>query len=347
MLINFGTGYVRQKDSIAKIIHGLCSPSEKYDKIAVYIDDERDQPFEFEGVSVVPFRENKFINRVANKWFRLGAFTWQDLVDKINHYRPDILHFQNKQWLIRPILKRLKYKPKVVVHYHLFGETIIPQGTDMCVVVSQMMVGYFNKTNLLDAPVSVLYNFVPESMAQAGVEPPFNRLPKIFYGGGLGKHKGINQLIAAASSLDGNFQLQLAGRLPEGFSVTDTRIKPLGLLSSEQYLSAIQSSDIVVMPSWLEPFGMIALETLAMGRLLVHTGVDGLAEFAKEDCSLWVKPKDVDSLREGLERAIQIVSEDPDQYHQLTTVGKARAAEFSLSRAVVELERIYDSLFEQ
>lgn len=345
MFINFGTAFPLQRDSISKIMFGLSRDTGRYKKSVAYIADDN-TPFEVQGVQAYPFKENRVLNRIANKWFRMGAFTWQDLVNRINSVRPDILHFQNKQWLIQPILKRLKYRPKVVVHYHLFGETLIPKQTDLCIVVSKSMVDYLQKTNLDDKPVKVLYNFIPTNVAPVATSPRARSGPvTLLFGGGAGRHKGIHELIQAAEGLAGEFVLSLAGRETDRLPTTDPRIRKLGLLSGDQYAQMLRDTDVVVMPSRIEPFGLVAIEALSLGKVLLHTGVDGLAEFTSPECSVIVQPNNVDSLRDGLARAIHLIEHEPEAVRLMGEKAKQSADQFSLERAINELEDMYDQLF--
>lgn len=350
MLINFGTEFARQKDSIAKIVFGLCADTGRYEKIAAAIGDEASSGV-FNGVTFCAFHENRLLNRVANKCFRLGAFTWQDLVAKIHRYRPDILHFQNKQALIAPLVKRLDYRPKIVAHYHLFGETLIPRPVDLCVVVSQSMVGYLNKTNPDEKPIRVLHNFIPANVAPllalpSAIEPAAGRPLRLFYGGGGGRHKGVFDLLQAVDGLPGDFELQLAGRETDRLPGDDRRLQKLGLISGDEYVARLHQADIVVVPSRVETFGLVALEALALGKLLVHTGVDGLAEFASPACTLVVDAAQPASLRAGLAEAMRLVREEPLRLAAMRAESRRLAAHFSLSRAVADLEAMYDGLFD-
>jgi glycosyltransferase involved in cell wall biosynthesis len=347
MLINFGTHFPLQRDSISRLMFGLAKDTGRYTKCVAFIAADN-TPFVFRGVQAYPFTENRLVNRVANKWFRMGAFTWQDLVKRINATRPDILHFQNKQWLIAPILKRLDYRPKIVVHYHLFGETIIPKGTDLCLVVSRSMVDYLEKTNLDDVPVKVLYNFVFSTAPSEAEEQRFDqaRPISILFGGGDGRHKGIHELIEAVQGIDDDeLAVSIAGRGTDRLNISDPRLRPLGLLSGNQYEQLLHDADIVVMPSRIEPFGLVAIEALAAGKLLVHTAVDGLGEFANSECSLVVRPRDAESLRDGLVRAIRLIRTEPETVRRLTDNARAVAAQYSVDRTVTELEDMYDELF--
>ena len=68
------------------------------------------------------------------------------------------------------------------------------------------------------------------------------------------------------------------------------QFKYLGHLEGQDRADWLTSADVVVMPSLHEPFGIVALEAMASGAVLLQTGVNGLAEFCNDSNSIRIEP---------------------------------------------------------
>ena len=64
-------------------------------------------------------------------------------------------------------------------------------------------------------------------------------------------------------------------------------------------------SDLMVIPSVYEPFGVVALEGMAAGIPVVASNVDGLGEIIKHEYSgILVYPRDPSSISWGISRVL-------------------------------------------
>jgi len=102
----------------------------------------------------------------------------------------------------------------------------------------------------------------------------------------LVKRKNIDKLILAVNDLLG-FELTVIGdgvELNKLKKINATRVKFLGQLPHERVLEEMRNSDIFVLPSENETFGMVYLEAMASGCVTVCTkndGIDGIIEDSK------------------------------------------------------------------
>jgi glycosyltransferase involved in cell wall biosynthesis len=65
------------------------------------------------------------------------------------------------------------------------------------------------------------------------------------------------------------------------------------------------SADVNLMPSYAEPFGLVAVEAMSSGRPLVASAVDGLLEIVEDGVSgLLVPPHDSDALAAAIKRTL-------------------------------------------
>lgn len=92
----------------------------------------------------------------------------------------------------------------------------------------------------------------------------------------------------------------------------------------------LESSDIFLMPSRWEGFGLAAVEAMNAGLPVVASDVPGLREVTGEDgvCALLVSPDDI----EGIGSAIRQVSNSGEDRLRMGKAGFIRSAEFSRSR---------------
>lgn len=188
-----------------------------------------------------------------------------------------------------------------------------------------------------------LRNLVSESgqieVIPCGTTAQFHSLPKlaareklgwdsqekiILYVGRFAARKGIETLVRACASLKAqghqNLKLVLVGgstverldgqerkRIEQ--LVTDLDISQETLFAGRVdhdwlpwYYSA---ADVCVIPSYYEPFGLVAIEAIACGTPVIASKVGGLRfTVHPEETGLLVPPRDVEALAQGIERVI-------------------------------------------
>ncbi len=92
-----------------------------------------------------------------------------------------------------------------------------------------------------------------------------------------------------------------------------------GFISDKEVINLMKSTDVLVVPSVYEPFGIVALEGMATGAPVVASQVGGLAEVIEHDrTGLFVYPRSSESIAWGID---QILS-DPDHAKWLTDNAK-------------------------
>ncbi len=302
-------------------------------------------PFEHYGTTAFPFVEDRWHNKVLNKIFGLGVFTYSGLVRIIEAQRPDILHFHNRQEQVDAVVKRLSYRPGVVVHYHNhFKQPAQPRSPCTLLFLSQASFNYFrgvipinNRHRLLGNPLSLeimaLGPFPPKAPAT---------MATLLYGGGNNPIKGLEELLAAFARLPpGRARLIMAGGKWEQRPPIDIPgVEVVGNKSAADYFKLVEQADIVLMPSHYEPFGLIAQEAMYLKRLLLVSTGGALAEFTDDDCAITVAPKDADSLYQGLLRGLDMLG--TPRADALVERAYERVQDFHPRNVVQRLERIYD-----
>ncbi len=179
---------------------------------------------------------------------------------------------------------------------------------------------------------------------------------RIGFAGQWCRRKGISELLDAWAEVKTAFpaaQLYLAGgpalwkrddQAP-GTAESTARIQEmerkglvhsLGTMPHSKMPQFWNSVDICVVPSLIEPFGLVALEALACGVPVIASAVGGLKEIVVEDeCGLLVAPGNVAALSGALREVIG----NKSLRQRLTAGARFRAQQFSLQRRSSELLR--------
>jgi glycosyltransferase involved in cell wall biosynthesis len=106
----------------------------------------------------------------------------------------------------------------------------------------------------------------------------------------------------------------------------------------------MQTLDLLVVNSTVEPFGLVILEAMACGTPVLAAAVDGIPEIVEHGKNGWlVPPRDKRMLGE----AIAYLSREPELRARLAAEGKKHVARnFSLDRYLTELESFYRAFHE-
>jgi len=137
--------------------------------------------------------------------------------------------------------------------------------------------------------------------------------PRVLGLGRLIREKGFDLAIRAFPHVLDRFpaaQLCIAGEGPEKLSLAalareagiERAVKFTGRIEPDDVPALINESSLVVMPSWYEPFGLVALQAAQMGRPVVATRLRGLDEVVLEGkTGLLFDPRNSTALAEALE----------------------------------------------
>jgi glycogen(starch) synthase len=138
-------------------------------------------------------------------------------------------------------------------------------------------------------------------VAHSGIDPRFLKQRvavrewtwRLLYVGRLDQRKGVDTVIEALVHLPSQAVLEVVGggdeaeqrRLEaraDALAVT-SRVRLVGSRNPDQLAAAYAQSDVVIFPvRWEEPWGLVPLEAMAMGRPVVATGRGGSGEYLRD-----------------------------------------------------------------
>lgn len=301
------------------------------------------------------FKEARRRWKLLRKLWPSPPFQFPDLVRFLDEKRPDIIHFHVRHVHVDVLVGLLSYRPKVVVHYHgrnsvnLDKPAIeVPRSADILVAVSDAMKRHIQVTAQPSQPVITIHNPVPDWALQADTDilpKSSNEVPVLLYCGGKHEAKGYHQLKSAIQQIAAPFRLWVAGPDLQGDDWHDPRVEILGMLRPDQLRARMFAADAVVMPSINEALGLVALEALATKTLLVASSADGLAEIVEPTTAIVVTPGSVESLAEGLTRALILITDDPRQRMAMLEAGRLHIENyFSPAAFGKKVSELYQSL---
>jgi len=144
----------------------------------------------------------------------------------------------------------------------------------------------------------------------------------LFVGGEFGR-KGGEILLKAFKTLSARAELHIVTKTPIAPSDRVHVINDLGP-NDPRLIELYRSSDVFVLPSLAETFGIAAVEASAMGLPVIASSSGGLSEIVVDgETGLTVVPGDADSLANAMLR----LERDPELRRRLGRNARARAVE--------------------
>ena len=167
--------------------------------------------------------------------------------------------------------------------------------------------------------------------------------PFVLAAGTLEPRKNLVRLMDAFAALQPELiethELVLVG--PRGWETSEifdrahalrTSVRVLGHVSDEDLAALYHLCDVFGYPSLYEGFGLPVLEAMSAGAAVLTSNVSSLPEVGG-DAVAYVDPREVDSIRAGLEQLLI----SPHERARLGKLARRRAPLFSWSRTAGEM----------
>ncbi len=179
----------------------------------------------------------------------------------------------------------------------------------------------------------------------------------ILYVGGIAPHKNLSTLVTAYSKLINDtahkdIKLVLVGDYEKDVFLIDKDLNQLlkqlhltdriiftGFVSDEELVYFYNAATVFVLPSFIEGFGLPAMESMACGTPVIGSKTTSLPEVVG-DAGLFFDPNNPDELKDHLVTVI----EDEELRKDLTKRSLSRSAEFSWSKSASEALSVFNQL---
>lgn len=157
---------------------------------------------------------------------------------------------------------------------------------------------------------------------------------RLLYVGRVVTQKGIETAVEALPLLPAEASLTIVGEGDDTYRRSlerragdlgvSNRLRFMPMQSRERLPDVYRSADVVLHPvMWNEPWGLVPLEAMALGRLVVATGTGGSGDYLRDgENSLLFEAASASGLSDALSR----LAADPDLRERLRAGGFATAA---------------------
>ena len=272
---------------------------------------------------------------------------------------PDLLHCHDWMTVLAGILLKVDLGLPLAFHVHLPQtvavnadlESLGLAAADLVIVNSEAVRRELESRPLQLRRLEVLPNGVDAQTFQPQPDWPQDDGYLLFVGR-LVAQKGVDLLLRAFGAVlrrcpesrlvivgDGELELFLK-RLSREMGFPD-RVSFLGWRTGGDLVEIYQRAQVVVVPSYYEPFGIVALEAMACGRPVVGARVGGLEEIViSDEHGLLFEPGDYLDLA----RRLAVLILDPERRRRMGAAARERAGSFRWEAIAGRMAGLYEEL---
>lgn len=285
-------------------------------------------------------------------WWAMGGMSLS-LIERVRRAAIPAIAFVQDDWLLygpqvdlwtRPFHRR----PRLgAVAERLTG---VPTAVDIeaavrCVLVSETVRGHARAAGYALDDSSIVHSGIDPTYLDLRPERPWTW--SLLYVGRLDERKGVIDAVMALGGLPEEATLTLVGAGDQRVSArlrelaarqqVEDRVRELGMRSRAELREIYAAADAVLFPvRWEEPWGLVPLEAMAVGRPVIATGRGGSGEYLRheENCLLVPAAEPI-----SIARAARRLASEPALRAQLRARGvltARRYTETGFNRAAME-----------
>ncbi len=335
-------------------------------------NEEVDLPFNFPCFTSHP-RSNNTFYRLSDNEIKAYVSKFEEAVDEeVKQFKPDIIHAQHL-WITPYISSKTGLKYVATVHgtdlkgfkldsrYHTFALEGAARA-DKIITISKEV----------DKETGTLYNIAADKrvmifngyddkvfhlqevnkrdvLSKFGINVQTSNI--VTFAGKLTHFKGVDVLLKAAkfyeARLSGDVMTVIAGngdlysdlvKLNKRLNLKNVYL--IGHLSQSELAKLFNISDVNVVPSRNEPFGLVAIEAMACGAPVVGTNQGGLKDIITPEVGKLVPVDDDLALAEAIMSEL-LLKKSP---HRRENVNQYVREKFSLKNAVEQIVKVYEEI---
>lgn len=283
---------------------------------------------------------------VLGKW---DPFAVRKLGKLIHAFHPEVIHahLARGALLAGKALKHSGYP--LVVKTHNYVNLKYYRDVDHFIVTTQDQQNYLSSHGIASARISHIPNFsrIPPN---SNPRPAIQTSAKFAAYGRMVEKKGFDQLLKAFAETISIFpqaRLSLGGDGPEREKL-EALANNLGISKSVAFpgwvhdvQDFLSKSDIFVLPSLDEPFGIAIIEAMACGMPIIATMTQGPLEILHKQTAILVPIDDINSLSKAMQAALR----NPESTAQLGINAQQHYSIHYHENAVVpKLAKLYHQL---
>lgn len=291
-------------------------------------------------------------------WSLLGAV--RQLIRQ--GYRPDLLHIHEYPFAVPALLLRRLYGMPVVITEH--SSTFLKRSltraqyrlarfafahADRVLPVSRAMQAAIEAYGMT-ANFEIVPNVVDTTLFHPAPQPKSTSTKRLLFVGLLDPlhKKGVPYLLQALAQLSRrDWQLELVGDGPsraayERLAATlglRAQVTFHGYQAKPRVAQLMRESQIFVLPSVVETFGVVLIEALASGLPVVATQTAGPSELIAEDVGMLVPPGDASALAAAINTML-----DQHTHYVPQTLAAYANRHFGYAPVSRRLDRLYRTL---
>jgi glycogen(starch) synthase len=176
---------------------------------------------------------------------------------------------------------------------------------------------------------------------------------RFLYVGRLLDYKGVEDLIKAVGKVSYSGRQIYLDTVGNGSHLYEKYLRGLvhsmklgtcvqfhGRTPNSEAMQRMAQAKALIVPSWREAFGFVALEGMAIGTPLIASRAGGLAELVSSECALTFETGNIDQLSEALMMAL----DNPSLLQLLSERAKKRALSFEWGQLAPRYLKLLESM---
>jgi len=248
--------------------------------------------------------------------------------------------------LVATHLSEIRTKtPIVSVFHHLMDPVLLPKSIEMSnavICVSEFSANILARQRITSTKINVIHNGIDTDLFSPDVDRVFNKDDIVLFSPQFGiKSKGSSMVEMLSRKLDpSRFSIEVTSRSPQFFR-QDQIIHCNGRLPRDEFIDLFRSSDILLFPTTMEGFGLVAAEALALGIPVVTSKGTAVEEIINDETGALCDPFDLDKMHTAI---INLV-DDEEKFNVMKVKCRERALNlFSLNLMVSKYLEVFEQI---